>query len=95
MYHMNISNILYNNTLSTTIRPNRNYYVTNPFDSWYVGGILFMCTIMLVLLYANYYRDNYCQECWLRLLRKICFMQPLQSSSTVPTLNRANDPLLI
>ncbi len=94
MYHMNISDVLHNNTLLTTIRPNRNYYLTNPFDSWYIGGILFMCTIMLVLLYANYYRENACQECWTRLLRKICLMQPLPSSSIGPSRNRVNDPFI-
>lgn len=87
--------MLHNNTLSATVRPHREYYVTNPFDSWYVGGILFMCTIMLVLLCANYYRENCCQDYWIRILRRLCLLPQLQSSSlTLPSLNRLNDRLL-
>ncbi|UJR20882.1 hypothetical protein I4U23_023991 [Adineta vaga] len=93
---MNISNVLINSTFSTTIRPQRaDYYLSNPFDSWYVGGILFMCTIMLVLLYANYYRENSCQECWFRILKLCGLTQPLSSSVNRPSLNHINDPLFV
>ena len=81
--------------LTSTIRPMRQYYLENPFDSWYVGGILFMCTIMLVLLYANYYRENACQILWMHLLTKLGISRPVTSSSTPPSSHRAVDPLLI
>jgi hypothetical protein len=90
---------IYNNTqiFSTTIiRPIRKYYVKNhPFDSWYIGGILFMCTVMFVLLYANYYRENYCQMFWIRLLTKLRILPSLPSSSISPSLCRTNDPFVI
>jgi hypothetical protein len=96
---MNISNIFDNHTFSitttTTTRPIRIYYLKNPFDSWYIGGILFMCTVMLVLLYANYYRENACQIIWFRLLAKLRIIQPSSSSSIPSPLYRAADPLLI
>jgi hypothetical protein len=93
---MNISNTFNNSTISiTTIQPIRKNYLKNPFDSWYIGGILFMCTIMLVLLYANYYRKNACQILWMRLLTKLRIIEPPSSSSMPPSLHRAVDPLLI
>lgn len=64
----------------------------NPFDSWYIGGILFMCTVMFVLLYANYYRENTCQICWIRLLTKLGLLPPLPTSFP---LHHLNDPLVI
>ena len=91
---MNITEIFNNYTLSiTTIRSIRKYYRKNPFDSWYIGGILFMCTIMLVLLYANYYRENACQILWIRLLTKLRIIQPSSSSSIPSPLYRAVDSL--
>ncbi len=95
---MNISNIFLNstNTFSTEIiRPIRKYYTKNPFDSWYIGGILFMCTVMFVLLYANYYRENACQICWIRLLTKLRIIPPLSSTSIPSSLHHTNNPLLI
>jgi len=58
-------------TTTSTLRPLRKPFVKNPFDSWYIGGLLFMCTLMFVLLYANYYRENSCQNFWIRLLIKL------------------------
>jgi type II secretory pathway component PulF len=86
-----------NNTFSTTItiRPIRKYYVKNPFDSWYIGGILFMCIVILVLLYANYYRENSCRLFCIRLLIKLRIIQPLQSSSTPSSLHQEINPILI
>jgi hypothetical protein len=85
-----------NNTLSTTIiQSTRKYYVKNPFDSWYVGGILFMCTVILVLLYANYYRENTCHLFWIKLLTKLRIIELPPSSTSSPSHNRAVDPLLI
>jgi hypothetical protein len=96
---MNISNILYDTTnsfLTTTTRPIRNSYVKkNPFDSWYIGGILFMCTIIFVLLYANHYRENSYQIFCIRLLTKLRIIPPLPTSSITPARHHANDPLLI
>ncbi|CAF1096503.1 unnamed protein product [Adineta steineri] len=87
-----------NSTLSTTaitIQPKRDYYVTNPFDSWYVGGILFMCTVMFVLLYANYYRENACHNCWMRVLGKFGLTQPLPVYSHRSSLNHINNAVVV
>jgi len=95
---MDISNIFYNNTnifSTTTIRSIQKHYLKNPFDSWYIGGILFMCTVMFVLLYANYYRENACQILWIRLLTKLRIIPPSASSSISPSFHRADDSLLI
>ncbi|CAF1063369.1 unnamed protein product [Adineta ricciae] len=95
---MNRSNVFLNDilaTTATTIRPKRDYYVTNPFDSWYVGGLLFMCTIMLVLLYANYYRENSCQECWFYVLKKLGFTQTLPAVDSRASINHRNNPPLL
>lgn len=96
---MNISNIFSNNSstfspTTTTVRP-IGRYVKNPFDSWYIGGILFMCTVMFVLLYANYYRENTCQIFWIRLLTKLGLVPTLPSSSISPTQRHLDDPFLI
>ncbi|CAF0885361.1 unnamed protein product [Adineta ricciae] len=46
-------------------------YVESPLNSWYIGGILFMLSVILVLLYANFYRENAFQILWHRLLTKL------------------------
>jgi hypothetical protein len=92
---MNISNQT-NLVLTTTIRSLKKPYVKNPFDSWYIGGILFMCTIMFVLLYANYYRKNSCQIFCAHIFTKLGILPPLTLSSMSPSsLHHVNDPLLI
>lgn len=91
---MNISNNSY--LFSTiTIRSIKKSEYKNPFDSWYIGGILFMCTVMFVLLYANYYRENTCQIIWFRLLTKLHLIPSLPTSSMSSTIHHFNDPLTI
>jgi hypothetical protein len=85
-----------NNTfLTTTIQSTRKYYVKNPFDSWYVGGILFMCTVILVLLYANYYRENTCHLFWIKFLTKIRIIELPPSSTSSPSCHRTVNSLLV
>ncbi|CAF2601942.1 unnamed protein product [Rotaria sp. Silwood2] len=97
---MNLSNILDNNNnnttfLITTLQSTRKSYVENPFNSWYIGGILFLCTFLLVLLCANYYHKNYCQICLARLMPNLYMTQSPPSSSTHSFVNRVVDPVLI
>jgi hypothetical protein len=95
---MNTSNMFDNNTLiitTTTIRTMKKYYVKNPFDSWYVGGLLFMLSVILVLLYANFYRENAFQILWTRLLTKLHLIQPSSSQVISPSPHPAINPLLI
>lgn len=78
--------------ISTTKQMDDKYIKSHPFDSWYVGGLLFMLTVILVLLYANYYRENTFQILWNRLLIKLHLIQPLpqtlpsSSHSVIDTL---------
>ena len=76
--------------LLTTRQPSKPHYVKNPFDSWYIGGILFMLMVICVLLYANFYRENAFQILWTRLLTKLHIIPPLSQtipSSSHPALN--------
>ncbi|CAF0733304.1 unnamed protein product [Rotaria sordida] len=77
---MNTSDIFNNETFiittTTTIQSIQKYYVENPFDSWYIGGLIFMVTVILVLLYANFYQENSFQILWTRLLLKLHIIQP-------------------
>ncbi len=87
--HMNTTTIFDNKTFSSTTTT-RTFYVKNPFDSWYIGGLLFMLTVILVLLYANYYRENTFQILWIRLLIKLHIIPPLSQttpSSSHPAMN--------
>ena len=90
---MNASPMLDNATLditaTTTIRTMKKYYVKNPFDSWYVGGILFMLMVILVLLYANFYRENTFQLLWIQFLTKIRVIQPPPSSSSTSSTSQS------
>ncbi len=70
-------------TTATTKRTNDSYVKSHPFDSWYIGGLLFMLAVILVLLYANFYRENAFQILWIRLLTKLGFIQP--STQTTPS----------
>ncbi len=80
-----------NETLLITTKRTRSSYVkSHPFDSWYIGGLLFMLTVILVLLYANFYRENSFQILWIRLLTKLRIIQPLEQtipSSSHPAIN--------
>lgn len=60
-------------------------FVKSPFDSWYIGGILFLATVMFVLLYANYYRENMFRECWYNLLIRLGFIQLQEQDISHPT----------
>ena len=95
LHVMNASPMLDNATLditaTTTIRTMKKFYVKNPFDSWYVGGILFMLMVILVLLYANFYRENTFQLLWIQFLTKIRLIPPQPSSS--PTSSSQSMPL--
>ncbi|CAF0880773.1 unnamed protein product [Rotaria sp. Silwood1] len=98
---MNLSNILDNNNnnnntfLITTLQPTQKSYVENPFNSWYIGGILFLCTFLSVLLCANYYHKNYCQICLTRLIPNLYRTQTSESSSPHSFVNRVVDPVFI
>jgi len=70
-------------TTTTTKRTMNKYVKSHPFDSWYIGGLLFMLTVILVLLYANFYRENAFQILWIRLLTKLRLIQP--SSQNIPS----------
>jgi len=69
-------------TTTATERTINKYVKSHPFDSWYIGGLLFMLTVILVLLYANFYRENAFQILWIRLLTKLRLIQP--SSQNIP-----------
>ncbi|UJR28667.1 hypothetical protein I4U23_009896 [Adineta vaga] len=78
-------------TTRTTIRTTTRY-VESPLNSWYIGGIMFMLTVILVLLYANFYRENTFQLLWYRLLTKL-HITPISPSTTFtsissPTIDR-------
>ncbi len=77
--------------LITTTKPTRTPYVkSQPFDSWYIGGLLFMLTVILVLLYANYYRENAFQILWNRFLIKLHLIptsSQITRSSSNPVIN--------
>ena len=99
---MNISNIIFANYTTYTLTIRRSTaepFVKNPFDSWYIGGILFMSTVMFVLLYANYYRENMFEHCWLLLLTKLRFIQrppTLSAASSFPSpIHRGTEPILV
>jgi hypothetical protein len=92
---MNTTTIFDNKTFFlTTIRTPRNTYVRSPFDSWYIGGILFMLTVILVLLYANFYRENAFQILWTRLLTKLHNIQP-STQATLSSSHPAMNTLLV
>ncbi|CAF0900155.1 unnamed protein product [Rotaria sp. Silwood1] len=76
-------------TIASTIRTTKKYYVANPFDSWYIGGLLFMVTVILVLLYANFYHENSFQILWTQLLIKLHIIQPssLRNRSSHAVIN--------
>jgi len=79
---------------TTTKRTVNKYVKSHPFDSWYIGGLLFMLSVIFVLLYANFYRENAFQILWIRVLTKLHIIQP--SSQTIPSSSRpAIDTLLI
>lgn len=96
---MNISNLIFSNYTAYTITIRRSTsepFVKNPFDSWYIGGILFMSTVMFVLLYANYYRENMFEDCWLYLLRKLHFIQrPSTYLSSTSSIHQGTEPILV
>ena len=71
-----------------------NYVKTHPFDSWYIGGLLFMLTVILVLLYANYYRENALQILWNRFLTKLGLIQP-SSTQSLTSSHPAMNTILI
>lgn len=79
-------------TTTTTKRIDDIYVKQYPFDSWYIGGLLFMLTVILVLLYANYYRENTFQILWIRLLTKLHLVQP-SSSETIPSSSSSQPAL--
>jgi len=80
---------------TTTKRISEKYIKNQPFDSWYIGGLLFMLTVILVLLYANFYRENAFQILWQRFLLKLN-IRPSTASTTSSSLSKpAIDELLI
>lgn len=83
-----------NTSTNTTKRTIDTYVKSHPFDSWYIGGLLFMLTVILVLLYANYYRENAIQILWYRFLVKVGFIQPV-STQTLTSSNPAMNTVLI
>lgn len=89
-------NYTYNDTLSTTtLRSIRKYYVANPFNSWYIGGVLFLCTFMLGLVYANYYRKNCCHQFWMRLLDSLHISHLQTASTNNPSTHRILNPAFV
>jgi len=90
----NTINMFDNDTFLTTTSTARTIerYVKSPFDSWYIGGLLFMLTVILVLLYANFYEKNTFQILWIRLLTKLHIIPSSSSqaisSSSHSTMNR-------
>ena len=97
---MNRTDLIYfvNTTTSSvsTRRATAKIFVKNPFDSWYIGGILFLSTVMFVLLYANYYRENMFQRFWYGLLFRLGFIPQMPTFvCTSPSIERVNDPFLI
>lgn len=81
-------------TTNTTKRTISTYVKAHPFDSWYIGGLLFMLTVILVLLYANYYRENAFQILWYRFLSKLGLIQ-LTSTRTLTSSNAAMETIVI
>lgn len=78
---------------SETIQSIKKYNATSPFDSWYVGGLLFMVTVIFVLLYANFYRENTIQLLWTRILMKIHWIQPIPQP--IPSSHPVSHTLLV
>ncbi|CAF1601852.1 unnamed protein product [Adineta ricciae] len=76
--------------LSVTTIPIRTTtrYAESPLNSWYIGGILFMLTVILVLLYANFYRENAFQILWHRLLTKLHITHRPITSELSPATDR-------
>jgi type II secretory pathway component PulF len=82
--------------ITSTERMKTLYVKSHPFDSWYIGGLLFMLIVILVLLYANYYRENAFQILWNRLLLKLHLIPPISSSEiTRSSSNPAINTVLI
>ncbi|CAF3361880.1 unnamed protein product [Rotaria socialis] len=97
---MNISNIIDNNNninnssntfSTTTIRFIRKYHTENPFNSWYIGGVLFLFTFMLGLVFASHYQQNCCQIFLIRLMPTLS-TSPRQGS-TNSFINRIINPV--
>ncbi|CAF1043734.1 unnamed protein product [Rotaria magnacalcarata] len=102
---MNISNIIDNsnnnnnnnnnsNTFSTTtIRFIRKYHTESPFNSWYIGGVLFLFTFILGLLFASHYQNNSCQAFWMRFIPILSASPRQGSASTNSFINRIVNPV--
>lgn len=86
---MNASTLFNNETFSTTTvttsRTIKQIYITNPFDSWYIGGIAFMVIVVLVLLYANFHREHCFQLLWTQFLFKLRLIEPPSRATSSPT----------
>ena len=86
-----------NETLLTTtsiVTSIENPYNKSPFDSWYIGGLLFMLIVLLVLLYANFYRENSLNILWTQLLMKLHIVQSSSQTSS-PVTPSATTSVLI
>ncbi|CAF1591338.1 unnamed protein product [Rotaria magnacalcarata] len=85
---MNASTLFNNDTLLTTIvttsRTIKQTYITNPFDSWYIGGVTFMVIVVLVLFYANFYREHCFQLLWTQFLFKLHLIEPPSTAASSP-----------
>lgn len=96
---MNKSDISDNNSndiFSTTIiSSTRRYYSESPFNSWYLGGVLFLFTFIFGLVCANYYRKNCLQLMWMRLLTQIYNTLRRSSSSIESSTDRTVEPVLV
>ena len=91
---MNITTNMFDNdtflTMTSTTQINGRYE-ESPFNSWYIGGLLFMFSVIVVLLYANFYEKNTFQTLWFRLLTKLHIMPASSqtiSLSSHSTVNR-------
>jgi hypothetical protein len=86
----NTTNMFDNDTTLITISTTRSNegYVKRPFDS-YIGGLLFMFTVIVVLLYANFYQENTFQILWIRLLTKLHIIPPPSSSQTISSTSHS------
>ncbi len=90
MIFENVTFLITTTTTTTITKRIMNKYVkSQPFDSWYIGGLLFMLMVIMVLLYANYYRENAFQILWNRLLTKLRIIRP----SLQTTLSSSNPPM--
>ena len=79
---MDTSTIFNNETFLITITTQTSFK-KNPFDSWYIGGIIFMLTVIMMLLCVNFYRENSFQILWTQLLVTLHITQ--SSSQAVPS----------